>query len=74
MRLRCCASVWFVNFFKHHVSPLEVCAQETFVAEVDIMKSELAESDVTVEGEFMTRTQMEEHGLSERHGLQLHRD
>ena len=48
-------------------------SQETFVAEVEIMKSELAESNVTVEGEYMSRDQMENHGLSEHHGRKRRR-
>ena len=40
-------------------------AQETFICEVEIMKSELTECEVTVEGEFVSQSTMEEWGWSE---------
>ena len=40
-------------------------AQETFICEVEIMKCELTECEVTVEGEFVSHSTMEEWGWSE---------
>ena len=39
--------------------------KETFICEVEVMKSELTESEVTVEGEFVSQSTMEEWGWSE---------
>lgn len=40
-------------------------SKETFVAEVEIIKSEMEASEVTVDGEYMSQDKMEELGYSE---------
>lgn len=39
--------------------------QETFVSEVEILRSEMESSEVVVEGEFASESQMEEWNFSE---------
>ena len=41
------------------------CAEEVFIAEVEVLRSQLYESDVVIEGEFLSDAQMEAEGVSE---------
>ena len=40
-----------------------------FIAEVEVIRSEMQERDVTVEGEFLSDQQMIDEGISEQVGL-----
>ena len=40
------------------------------MAEVEVLRAELYESDVTIEGEYMSDQQMEDEGFSESPDLQ----
>lgn len=40
-------------------------AQETFICEVEIIKSEMTQCELTVEGEFVSQATMEAWGWSE---------
>ena len=42
------------------------CPQEVFITEVEVLRQELIEKDVTVEGEFMSDEKMIEEGISEQ--------
>ncbi len=41
------------------------CAKETFICEVEVLKSEMTACEVVVEGEFASEATMEEWGWSE---------
>ena len=42
--------------------------QEVFISEVEVLRSELYETDVTVEGEYLSDQQMIDEGFSENFG------
>ena len=42
-----------------------LAAQEVFIAEVEVLRAELYEKDITIEGEFLSEAAMEEEGISE---------
>ena len=46
-------------------SPAASCAQETFIAEVEVLRSEMMSCKLVVEGEFVSTEKMEEWGFSE---------
>ena len=39
--------------------------QEVFIAEVEILREQMSEKDITIEGEFMSDAMMEDNGISE---------
>ena len=45
-----------------------MCGKETFIAEVEVLREEMRETEVVVEGEFATEAQMAEWGFSEYFG------
>ena len=44
-------------------------AKETFICEVEVMKSEMMECELNIEGEFVSQDTMESWGWSEPPGL-----
>lgn len=55
----------------HHSNLGPMPAQDTFVAEVEILRSEMQSSELLVEGEFLTHDAMIEKGISEHFGSKL---
>lgn len=59
---------WFL--FQLGTSPHH-STKETFIAEVEIIKSEMESSEVNVEGQYMSQAKMEEEGYSELFGFKF---
>ena len=47
--------------------PFHPC-QEVFIAEVEVLREQMMEQDITIEGEFLSEEQMEQEGMSEMLG------
>ena len=48
-----------------YITYMYTCRQEVFISEVEVMRQELIEKDVTVEGEFMSDAKMIEEDISD---------
>lgn len=53
----------------HSSSARRLWAEETFCAEVEILRSEMQSTEIVVDGEFLSHTDMTEKGFSEHFGL-----
>ena len=40
--------------------------KETFITEVEVLRAQMVEQDITIEGEFLSDQQMQDEGMSER--------
>ena len=52
--------------------PLALSLKEVFISEVDVIRQEMQERDVTVEGEFLSEAAMIEEGISEQFSLNIY--